>query len=995
MLPEFENIQGQAVQLADKYFLATLRHRWDEHRMLVEEYLSLYRKYRLFVTEGKGRSLAFPETRKQLNELLNRQIRPDRAPDLKSDFGDYITEAVLWSAIYQARIKTTQPESALKILESDRFFMRSAKKVKSLYYYVTRLPWFTGNMVRKLFRRPLSEVPCLQRWLPLRNVLQSFMTVSFPRHLVSHTYLPMQERIRKELSLLMEIDMALEKSDSGDHSLAAAKELSHMAAILQKEKSFPFAEHLRRAAENALPELQLALARSGTIEAPSRSFGRVKTKKNMSRLVSEYCKKAADANLRVEGMLDKWQVRVALHAMYGNIEKKCSELRNSLASGLSEKYLTPLQSVIDFIQQNYKIAEDSLSADSCTEVLAATALRIEAELQGELIPACNRVLGDEELILDLQAFIAMTGESAVNLPQRIAVVSEPEKADQEVSMRNLTEVEFRRFVELDALPGLIQLLGKERLSLAAAFEKAAALITETGRIAVYNLETAMVLSGDEGEKEQAGKIAMEGLDRAQSRAREAREILLNLSAEMDNNLHSALTGFEERLFSYINGKALLEARSRMLRAKALRHTEMIVVRVRQYLANMIITIGSLILKLSRKFFAFYRNARLKLGLDEKPPAVAAEISDFLAETGRAIARLPYVYQRLFVLSPLSDEYFFRGRATEMAKIDEAWTNWNAGRYAPAVVVGETGSGITSLVNLYARNHFAGRLIYRYEVAVPVYHVAELCSFLAALFNRVPFKNKEEVIAHFNSLEGRPVVIIEGLHHLFLRTINGFAAIKIFAELISATNKNVFWLATSNLYGWNYLDKTVKLSDFFGYIIEIQSLSDQEIIDVILRRHMASGFNLRFLPGENSGRDRKLARIHNPEEQQEYLRSKYFGALNNFARSNIAISMLLWLRSASDIKGNEISIALPKGLDLSFVKTLSRDKLFVLQSLMLHDGLREEDIPAVLNFSAVQSRLLIIQLFDDGIVVMKNDLYVVNPLLYRQVAGTLKVVNLIH
>ena len=106
-------------------------------------------------------------------------------------------------------------------------------------------------------------------------------------------------------------------------------------------------------------------------------------------------------------------------------------------------------------------------------------------------------------------------------------------------------------------------------------------------------------------------------------------------------------------------------------------------------------------------------------------------------------------------------------------------------------------------------------------------------------------------------------------------------------------------------------------------------------------------------------------------------------------------MLLWLRSAQDIRGNELTIALPKGLNVSFIKTLAREKLFFLQALLVHDGLPEDKIAAVLNFSREKARLLTIQLYDDGIIVIKKDLYVINPLLYRQVVSTLKSLNLIH
>ena len=348
-----------------------------------------------------------------------------------------------------------------------------------------------------------------------------------------------------------------------------------------------------------------------------------------------------------------------------------------------------------------------------------------------------------------------------------------------------------------------------------------------------------------------------------------------------------------------------------------------------------------------------------------------------------------------MLSPLEDEYFFRGRKKEIDRITAAFTNWQEGRYAPTVIIGETGSGITSLINLYVKNQLAGQPLFRYEVNQSVSKEDDLCAMLGAAFAGKPFADREEMFQWFDGLENRPVIILEGIQRLFLRTIHGFGAIRLFAELISATNKRVFWITSCNLYGWQYIDKTLRYSDFFGYLVELQSLSEQEVVDVILRRHVASGYNLRFELPESAKLDKKLEKLVDEADQQKYLKDKYFAALNSFARSNIAISMLLWLRSAREVKGNEITIALPKGLDASFVKTFSRDKLFMLHALLLHDGLSDEQLASVLNFLSTRTRLLIIQLYDDGVIVLKNGLYSANPLLYRQVVSTLRDANLIH
>jgi hypothetical protein len=83
------------------------------------------------------------------------------------------------------------------------------------------------------------------------------------------------------------------------------------------------------------------------------------------------------------------------------------------------------------------------------------------------------------------------------------------------------------------------------------------------------------------------------------------------------------------------------------------------------------------------------------------------------------------------------------------------------------------------------------------------------------------------------------------------------------------------------------------------------------------------------------------------------------------------------------------------LDYSFLTNLSNDKVFALSVLLLHDGLREEDYANIFDVSLDKSRLLFLLMRDDGIIVKQNDLYIINPLLYRQIVGLLKSKNIIH
>ncbi len=65
------------------------------------------------------------------------------------------------------------------------------------------------------------------------------------------------------------------------------------------------------------------------------------------------------------------------------------------------------------------------------------------------------------------------------------------------------------------------------------------------------------------------------------------------------------------------------------------------------------------------------------------------------------------------------------------------------------------------------------------------------------------------------------------------------------EIISETNENVFWITTCTIYGFGYLQKAISISDYFANRIELGELDDQQMIDIIVKRHRVSGYDLFF------------------------------------------------------------------------------------------------------------------------------------------------------
>jgi hypothetical protein len=187
---------------------------------------------------------------------------------------------------------------------------------------------------------------------------------------------------------------------------------------------------------------------------------------------------------------------------------------------------------------------------------------------------------------------------------------------------------------------------------------------------------------------------------------------------------------------------------------------------------------------------------------------------------------------------------------------------------------------------------------------------------------------------------------------------------------------------------------LSIADNFGYIVGLQNLKYEQIIEIILKRHRVSGYNIIYEPSAADVNSKTYKKI-SADKRQDYLKKKYFSALNNFARSNISLALMFWLRSIKDVTKDSITLRSLTDLDFSFLNSLSMEKVFALHSLILHDGLTEDSFVLIQNQGYEFGKRMLMLLIDDGIIIKKNDHYWVNPLLYRQSVRLLQTKNILH
>jgi hypothetical protein len=384
----------------------------------------------------------------------------------------------------------------------------------------------------------------------------------------------------------------------------------------------------------------------------------------------------------------------------------------------------------------------------------------------------------------------------------------------------------------------------------------------------------------------------------------------------------------------------------------------------------------------------------RIGLDISGTTIATELSDFLLEVYGKINSLPIIYQRLYKITPLTEMSLFTGRAHELTILQGAYQSWQKGKYAPTVIIGEKWSGHTSLINYFIERYLGKDEVISLDKTVNIEQVSDFVAICQETLGSAAITTPEDVITALKEKYRGKVIILENLQNYYLRTFHGFEILKTLIQIITKTSKDVYWICSANIYAWDYLNKTMELSGYFGYVIHMQPFSDQELRELILKKNNISGYKIIYAASENNKTSKKFIKM-NYEEQQLYLRDQFFNDLNAFAKGNISLALSFWLLSTSNITEESIEITNFQPPDFSFINGLNADKVFIIYLLIMHDGLGFEHLNRVYKKPEDKLRLLVIMMLDDGIIIETNDRYEVNPLIYRHSINMLKAKNLIY
>jgi hypothetical protein len=520
-------------------------------------------------------------------------------------------------------------------------------------------------------------------------------------------------------------------------------------------------------------------------------------------------------------------------------------------------------------------------------------------------------------------------------------------------------------------------------------------IDNIDNILIFNLESAIetFTQDDEGIEKSHG-LAVGGIDRALNKIEEVQQELSEFLTNTDATLRSNLLGFNREMQALSDNENAILLRIKLTKARTLQKT----IKYRKAFLRKARFLGLRFLVMARQYSRKAIQTALpwqkRIGLGSSQSFIGTELSEFLSFAYEAIGKLPAIYQRLYSVKPLSDQELFVGRTAELRELRKAVESWENGGYAPTLIMGEKWSGRTSFINHFVEDF---KNEFRFIRCTPTTNTCEPGDFYGLWedwLSSKPIENFDQLSSHINTLPGKRCIIVEDIQNLFLRVNGGFQNVRLLLDLISATQENCLWICTITQYATDYLNNTIQLADYFGYLIKLREMKSEQITEVIMRRNNISGYRIEFLPAEKNLKSRSYLKL-NENEKQQFLQIQFFKNLNNFSKSNISSALIYWLLSTKNISEDAIEIGHFDFPDFSFLGNLSHLKTLALHTLILHDGLNEELFIRVMDIMDIQGKRLLKLLVDDGVVIEKDMMYRINPLLYKPSVDMLRAKNFIY
>lgn len=1004
---------------------STVIKQWlDSFRELLQAHQEVDKISKKALEDQLKGEFKFPVLLEQLESIIPQYLKlANNLPNVETDYDPKILLQA-WDNHYNNAIKGVSrkfsvsiPHKHLQTLDTDSTQIKIWKTAQRARLKSWELIVTSGNQFRKILKKKLQSKPKFKRRIAYQDYLDAMIRLPVSEQLqkvwnqfvlgMAENIILIHERTLNHiysLMLLQEQHRVLKKKELNEVLTQLRDIQNHWSDLSEFIEGI---DALEKIIDNQLESIQITISKEmasnwvyvGTWLHPNllhhhprlENRGRRNSKrleKSCHNWLLYFAGEKEDRHIDLElGML---QTQISLRLLAG-----LQAIRDQINHQILPAFVHPHQVINDALK---RFREFETSTESkLKRSIASENRQLLRNLRRELLPRILDSLLQAKLSERLRNLNSQVKYLMDQLPESHRIFRGQRLSNGKPSTRFM-DIEIKALALGEVYPKLSEQFDTFSESINDQTDKLGRDVTEIDQIIEFNLGAALELLSDEehqGSLDGAYTVVVEGLERTRGQL----GLLIDESQNIQKLCQETLPLISQNaglsLKELADSEKVIQLQIRVTRTKLKQKLVSFRFRLMEMLRSLWPHIRSKIASTYHAILNWYRRIRKITGLSTVPTDIDKQLNLYLSGTRRQIDALPFVYQRLFRFEPAVDERFFIGRKQELVKIQTNYNDFKIGRHSSTAIVGESGSGRTSLLNMAETKYLSATSTYRINLTASIHTVPELCSILSESLNQPKINSIEEIANYLNEKPTQVVFIVENIQNMFLRYPGGFQAIKRFLLLMNETTKNVFWIVSCGLYSWSYFERIIKIGGFFQEVIKLQELDNDTIENVIMKRHRVSGYQLEFQIPESMARNRRFKAFSTDQERQDMLRKYFFEQLNRLAAGNLTVAIIFWLKAVQEIKSDRFIIAPFIEFDPTFLTQMSNQDLFSFAAFLQHEVLTIEDHAKVFHHNYETSLLQISRLEKNGMLVRKSGGYQIHYLLYRPIVKTLILHNIIH
>jgi len=744
-------------------------------------------------------------------------------------------------------------------------------------------------------------------------------------------------------------------------------------------------------------ECYQAAVKSGTVEDERKLLEDVGLNGKLSDKESLLNKRQKEWQTYIKSQYSDFAIQIEI-ARFSFLAERAREEILGLTHRFFRDYgYLPLENTVTRIKEISEVLKKQKTDKLPAKLVHELRAEISEKLSTELLERIGNQESQQHLIEQIQKTITDLQLGFYNFTETFTLAEKrsiengkPQVKTDSVNWKKLAT----RYVQEKAL----REMDPEKWEWVTFFKELSSESEEIMQVVDVNLLSAKESEKEKDEEESVLEIAISGTDRAVSQLESAikrvRERQNSYEKLVKDDFPRSIQSLAESMLSRSYGDLEMQDKALQVKAKAHNWSEKLLKIYYKFLEKF---------ELFRRFFV-KKFKEVKhiisrfLGFKDEGSVSTTEkrnLAEYLAKVN-IHHKFPFVYKRMFSYEFEIDERFYIQPQGLFTYFEQSFEDWNLNIDTNFLIVGERGSGKTLALKFIGQRFIESQKTVTVNFMNTIHEEKDLIDAICNAFGFEGIETRDELIKKIQNRRTRTILIVENIHNIFLRNIHGFEAIESFWVLMASTRDKLFWVVTCSAFAWKFFEKMFGADQYFSHLVRTDNLDREMLEKSILTRHKATGYELTFEPGTATQKSRAFKKIMSDEsEKQQYLREQYFNRLNQIAEGNLSIAMNFWLQSIKEFDDRSVKQLPTEIADLDKLEVPSRDVLFTLAALVLHENLTEKELSMALHQDVSESRLMLARLKSKGIVQSSDERYKLNHLIYRQVVRLLKRRNIIH